>query len=96
VTIPSSSLDVSYRYNKLKAACDNLMEATEHANPQGFHAAVTVVLERLKKDELKRKGAAKAMKILSHLPPGTLLPADLFCDFKQLCLSEEPARTFVM
>jgi hypothetical protein len=33
------------------------MEAAEHARPQGFHVAVTVVLERLKRDELKRKSA---------------------------------------
>jgi hypothetical protein len=45
------------RYNNLKAACDSLMEATEHASPQGFRVAVTVVLEQLKRDELKRKGA---------------------------------------
>jgi hypothetical protein len=31
------------------------MEAVEHASPQGFHVAVTVVLEQLKRDELKRK-----------------------------------------
>jgi hypothetical protein len=31
------------------------MEATEHASPQGFRIAVTVVLEQLKRDELKRK-----------------------------------------
>jgi hypothetical protein len=31
------------------------MEAAEHASPQGFRIAVTVVLERLKRDELKRK-----------------------------------------
>jgi hypothetical protein len=31
------------------------MEAAEHASPQGFCAAVTMVLERLKRDELKRK-----------------------------------------
>jgi hypothetical protein len=33
------------------------MEAVEHASPQGFHASVTVVMERLKRDELKRKNA---------------------------------------
>jgi hypothetical protein len=44
-------------YNNLKAAWDSLMEDVEHAGPQGFHAAVTVVLERLKRDELKRKSA---------------------------------------
>jgi hypothetical protein len=33
------------------------MEAAEHASPQGFRVAVTVVLERLKRDELKRKSA---------------------------------------
>jgi hypothetical protein len=31
------------------------MEATEHASPQGFRVAVTVVLEQLKRDKLKRK-----------------------------------------
>jgi hypothetical protein len=46
---------VSDRYNNLKAAWDSLMEAVEHASPQGFHVAVTVVLEQLKRDELKRK-----------------------------------------
>jgi hypothetical protein len=53
--IHSSSSDVSDRYNNLKAAWDSLMEAAEHASPQGFCAAVTMVLERLKRDELKRK-----------------------------------------
>jgi hypothetical protein len=33
------------------------MEAAEHSSPQGFHVTVTVVLEQLKRDELKRKGA---------------------------------------
>jgi hypothetical protein len=46
---------MSDRYNNLKAAWDSLMEAAEHANPQGFCVAVTVVLEHLKRDELKRK-----------------------------------------
>jgi hypothetical protein len=45
------------RYNNLKAAWDSLMEAAEHASPQGFYVAVTVVFERLKKEELKRKSA---------------------------------------
>jgi hypothetical protein len=53
--ICSSSSDVSDRCNNLKAAWDSLMEAAEHASPQGFHVAVTVVLEQLKRDELKRK-----------------------------------------
>jgi hypothetical protein len=55
--IRSCSSDVFDRYNNLKAAWDSLMEAAEHANPQGFRVAVTVVLEQLKRDELKRKGA---------------------------------------
>jgi hypothetical protein len=55
--ICSSSSDVSDRYNNLKAAWDSLMEAAEHASPQGFCVTVTVVLERLKRDELKRKSA---------------------------------------
>jgi hypothetical protein len=53
----SSSSDVSNRYNNLKAAWDSLMEAAEHASPQGFLVVVTVVLERLKREVLKRKGA---------------------------------------
>jgi hypothetical protein len=31
------------------------MEAAEHGNPRSFYVAVTVVLERLKKEELKRR-----------------------------------------
>jgi hypothetical protein len=31
------------------------MEAAEHDNPRRFYIAVTMVLERLKKEELKRK-----------------------------------------
>jgi hypothetical protein len=42
--IRSSSSDMSNRYNNLKAAWDSLMEAAEHASPQGFRVAVTVVL----------------------------------------------------
>jgi hypothetical protein len=55
--ICSSFSDISDRYNNLKAAWDSLMEAAEHTSPQGFCIAVTVVLEQLKRDELKRKGA---------------------------------------
>jgi hypothetical protein len=55
--ICSPSSDVSDRYNNLKATWDNLMEAAEHASPQGFYVAVMVVLERLKKEELRRKSA---------------------------------------
>jgi hypothetical protein len=52
-----SSSDVSDRYNNLKAAWNSLMEAVEHTSPQGFRVAVTVVLEQLKRDELRRKSA---------------------------------------
>jgi hypothetical protein len=55
VAIYSSSSDVSDRYTNLKVAWDSLMEAAEHVSPQGFHTAVTVVLERLKRDKIKRK-----------------------------------------
>jgi hypothetical protein len=55
--ICSSSSDMSDRYNNLKAAWDSLMEAAEHASPQGFRVTVTMVLEHLKRDELKRKSA---------------------------------------
>jgi hypothetical protein len=33
------------------------MEAASHGNPRSFHVAVTVVLEQLKREELKRKDA---------------------------------------
>jgi hypothetical protein len=53
----SLSLDVSDRYNNLKASWDSLMEAANHDNPQSFYVAVMVVLEQLKREELKRKNA---------------------------------------
>jgi hypothetical protein len=53
--IHSPSSDVSDRYNNLKAFWDSLMEAAEHGYPRSFYIAVTVVLERLKREELKRK-----------------------------------------
>jgi hypothetical protein len=55
--IYSPSSDVFDRYNNLKATWDNLMEAAEHTSPQDLYVTVTVVLERLKKEELKRKSA---------------------------------------
>jgi hypothetical protein len=51
----SLSSDVSDRYNNLKASWDSPMEAASHSNPRSFHVAVTVVLEQLKREELKRK-----------------------------------------
>jgi hypothetical protein len=48
-------LDVSDRYNNLKASWDSLMEAASHGNPRSFQVAVTVVLEQLKREELKSK-----------------------------------------
>jgi hypothetical protein len=55
--ICSPSSDVSDKYNNLKASWDSLMEATNHGNPRSFYVAVTVVLEQLKRAELKRKNA---------------------------------------
>jgi hypothetical protein len=55
--IYSLSSDVSDRYNNLKASWDSLMEAASHGNPRSFYVAVTVVLEQLKREELKRKNA---------------------------------------
>jgi hypothetical protein len=49
------SLDVSDRYSNLKASWDSLMEAASHGNPRSFQVGVTVVLEQLKREELKRK-----------------------------------------
>jgi hypothetical protein len=51
----SSSLDVSDRYSNLKAAWDSLMEAASHGHPRSFQVAVTVVLEQLKREELKKQ-----------------------------------------
>jgi hypothetical protein len=47
----------SFRFicNNLKASWDSLMEAASHGHPRSFLVAVTVVLERLKREELKRK-----------------------------------------
>jgi hypothetical protein len=55
--IRSPSSDFSDRYNNLKSSWDSLMEAAERGNPRSFYVAVTVVLERLKREELKRKNA---------------------------------------
>jgi hypothetical protein len=49
--------DVSDRYNNLKDSWDSLMEATSYGHPRSFYVAVTVVLEQLKREELKRKNA---------------------------------------
>jgi hypothetical protein len=39
----------------LKASWDSLMEVASHGNPRSFQVVVTVVLEQLKREELKRK-----------------------------------------
>jgi hypothetical protein len=48
------------------------MEAASHGHPRSFQVAVTVVLEQLKREELK-----KQRNILSLLSPGLLLPTPL-------------------
>jgi hypothetical protein len=48
-------LDVSNRYSNLKASWDSLMEAASQGNPRSFQVVVTVVLEQLKREELRRK-----------------------------------------
>jgi hypothetical protein len=74
----SLPLDVSDRYSNLKASWDNLMEAASHGNPRSFQVAVTVVLEQLKREELKRKNKESVEgSILSLLSPGLLLPTPL-------------------
>jgi hypothetical protein len=55
--IYSLSSDVSDRYNNLKASWDSVMKAANHGYPRSFYVAVTVVLEQLKREELKRKNA---------------------------------------
>jgi hypothetical protein len=51
----SSPLDVSDRYNNLKAAWDSLIEAASHGHPRSFQVVVMVVLEQLKREELKKQ-----------------------------------------
>jgi hypothetical protein len=51
----SSVLDVSDRYNNLKAAWDSLVEAANHGHPRAFQVAVTVVLEQLKREQPEKK-----------------------------------------
>jgi hypothetical protein len=51
----SSVPDVSDRYSNLKAAWDSLMEAASHGHPRNFQVAVTVFLEQLKREELKKQ-----------------------------------------
>jgi hypothetical protein len=53
--IDSSALDVSDRYNNLKTAWDSLVEAANHSHPRAFQVAVTVVLEQLKREQLKKQ-----------------------------------------
>jgi hypothetical protein len=53
--LDSSALDVSDRYNNLKMAWDSLMEVANHGHPHAFQAAVTVVLEQLKREQQKKQ-----------------------------------------
>jgi hypothetical protein len=53
--IHSSVLDVSDRYNNLKAAWDSLVEAANHGHPRAFQVAITVVLEQLKREQPEKK-----------------------------------------
>jgi hypothetical protein len=58
-----------------------LDESCRTRRPRSFYVAVTMVLERLKREELKRKNAEpKKWSILSLLPPGTLLPVGLLLE----------------
>jgi hypothetical protein len=51
------------------------MEVASHGHPRSFQVAVTVALEWLKREELKRKDKdSKERGILSILPLGLLLP----------------------
>jgi hypothetical protein len=53
--VTSYVTDVSDKYNNLKAAWDSLVEAANHGHPHGFQVAVTVVLEQLKREQLKKQ-----------------------------------------
>jgi hypothetical protein len=50
------------------------MEAASHGNPRSFQVAVTVVLEQLKREELKGKTRSQRNEAYSLLPPSLLLP----------------------
>jgi hypothetical protein len=52
--LDTSASDVSDRYNNLKAAWDSLVEAANRGHPHAFQAAVTVVLEQLKREQPKK------------------------------------------
>jgi hypothetical protein len=54
---PSS--DIADRYSDVKASWDSLMEAASHGNPRSFQVAVTVVLEQLKREELRKRNKKK-------------------------------------
>jgi hypothetical protein len=51
----TSVSDVSDRYNNLKVAWDSLVEAANHGHPHAFQVAVTVVLEQLKREQMKKQ-----------------------------------------
>jgi hypothetical protein len=51
----ASVTDVSDRYNNLKAAWDSLVEAANHGRPHAFQVAFTVVLEQLKREQMKKQ-----------------------------------------
>jgi hypothetical protein len=51
----SSVPDVSERYSNLKAAWDSLVEAANHGHPHSFQVAITVFLEQLKREQLKKQ-----------------------------------------
>jgi hypothetical protein len=55
MTIPLSQMSLIYRYNNLKAAWDSLVEAANHGHPHAFQVTVTVVLEQLKREQLKKQ-----------------------------------------
>jgi hypothetical protein len=54
-TVLLFQMSLTGRYSNLKAAWDSLMEAASHGHPQSFQVVVTVVLEQLKREELKKQ-----------------------------------------
>jgi hypothetical protein len=54
LNLDTSTSDVSDRYNNLKAAWDSLVGAANRGHPHAFQAAVTVVLEQLKREQPKK------------------------------------------
>jgi hypothetical protein len=74
------------------------MEAASHGNPRSFYVAVTVVLEQLKREELKRKMRNQRNEAyFRFFLQAFCFPQALSCNFRWLgCQIKNLRETFVM